>query len=135
MERNQKQLPDSVTHYAQLKNNDFIGHWDIPEGKTLKVTITDVLLEELRNPATNRKEWKTTMGMKGATKRMVLNSTNMALIAGWHGSNPKKWPGKDIELVRAITNLKGEQVECIRVVGNKKKKVQDQSAAAQAAAE
>lgn len=135
MERNQKQLPDSITHYAQLKNSDYIGHWDIPEGSVLKVTIEDIMLEEVRNPATNKKEWKTTMGMKGAKKRMILNNTNMALIASWHGDNPKKWIGKEITLTRTITKLKGETVECIRVIGNAKKKVQDQSSAAQAAAE
>lgn len=135
MDRLRKLLPDSVTHWAQLRASDFLGHWDVPEGKTLKMTVQSVQLEECINPATKKKEWKTTMAFSNQKKHMVLNSTNMKAIASWYGDNPRGWYGKEVELSRAFTNLRGETVECLRIVPNDKKGVQDRSKAAQKAAE
>lgn len=136
MDRNIKPIPDNVTHWAQLKDSEYLGHWDLPEGgKQVKVTIDQFKLEEVINPANKKKEWKSVISFRGAKKRMILNTTNMKAIASWHGSNPRDWFGKDILIFRTTTKLKKEEVECIRVVQNNKKAVEDRSAAAAQAAE
>lgn len=128
-----KEIPANVTHYAQLKNSEYLGHWDIPEDKKIKVTLEHLSLEEVVNPASKKKEWKNVFTLKGTEKRFILNATNMKSIASWYGNDPHKWDGKEIELVRALTSLKGETVECIRVTSNDKKRVKDISSAAEAA--
>jgi len=130
-----KALPDNIDHWAQLKNSEYLGHWDIPEGKTQKVTIESVGLEEVMSPGSFKKEWKTVAAFRGAKKRLILNVTNMKAIASWHGSNPKGWIGKEVELFRTITNLKGEPVECLRIKEDKQAKVRNNSAAAAQALE
>lgn len=134
-ENRKKPLPEDVDHYAQLKDSEFLGHWDIPVGKTFKLTIESIGLEEATHPTTFKKEWKTVASFKGAKKRLILNVTNMKAIASWHGSNPKKWPGKEVELYRTTTKLKGEEVECVRIKEDKQAKVKNSSAQAQQALE
>lgn len=130
-----KPLPDNVDHYAQLKDSEYLGHWDVPVGKTLKVTIESVELEEVMSPGSFKKDWKTVAAFKGAKKRLILNVTNMKAIASWHGSNPKKWNGKEVELFRTITKLKGDEVECLRIKEDKQAKVRNNSAQASQALE
>lgn len=134
--RKTKPLPENVHHYAQLKNSEYLGSWDIPEGKSVKLTIKDIRLEEVNNPgARGKPEWKTVLLFEKTEKRMVLNVTNSKSIASWHGNDPQGWKTKPIELIRGTTSLKGETVECIRVVANDKKAVATRSSAAAQAAE
>jgi hypothetical protein len=129
-ENKTKPLPDNVDHWAQLKNSEFLGHWDIPVGKDFKVVIDLVNMEELTHPSTFKKEWKSVMSFKNGKKRLVLNTTNMRAVASWHGNNPKTWGGKTITLFRALTKLKGEEVECVRVRPDPQAKVRNASSAA-----
>lgn len=136
MEREIKKLPDNITHYAQLKNSDYIGAWDLPEdGSAVKVTIEILELENVYNMGSRKKEWVNVIKMKGRKKAFIVNKTNLASIASWHGNNPKGWAGKEIDLIRTTTSLKGDTVECIRVVKNDRKKVKDASNQAAAAAQ
>jgi hypothetical protein len=135
-ENKKKPLPDNVDHWAQLKDSPYLGHWDIPVGKTWKVVIEAVDLEECTHPTTFKKEWKTVCAFKGAKKKLILNTTNMRAIASWHTNNPKTWAGKEVELFRTWTKLKGEDVECLRIVEDKQAKVRNASKnAAQALAQ
>lgn len=123
-----KDLPATVTHYAQLKDGEYLGHWNLPEdGSKIKATIDKVNLENVMNPASYKKEWKSVMSFVGGKKRLILNATNLKAIASWHGNDPHKWNGKEIHMFRTLTNLKGETVECIRIQANDKKRVADRS--------
>ena len=120
-ERNVRPLGDKVTHFKQLKDGEYLGAWDLPEdGSTIKVTISLVQQEELFNTGSNKKEWKPVVRFKNAKKAVVLNQTNMDAIASHHGTNPQKWGGKEIELYRAMTKVKGTPTECIRVKAKSK---------------
>ncbi len=115
-ERKTRPLGEKVTHYKQLKDGEYLGAWDLPEdGSTIKVTVALVQQEELFNTGSNKKEWKNVVRFKNAKKAVVLNATNMDAIASHHGNNPKNWIGKDIELYRANTKVRGLPTECIRV--------------------
>ena len=119
-ERKTRPLGRKVTHYKQLKDGEYIGHWSIEPGQVLKVTIEVVQQEEVYNTGSNKKEWKNVARFKGAQKGMILNSTNMDAIASHHGNNPQKWVGKEIELIRASTKVRGVPTECIRVKAKSK---------------
>lgn len=108
-------LPDSIEHWKQLKDNDYIGHWDLPKGQEAPVTIESVVHEEVYNPASNEKEIKPVISFKNKKKRMILNTTNMEAIASIHGVDPKTWPGKQITLFRGTTKVRGKPTECVRV--------------------
>lgn len=121
MDTKQIPLPDDLEHWKQLKESEYIGHWDLPQGKNLRVKIKSVHLEDVTNVANFQKERKVVASFQNAKKRLILNATNQEAIASWHGNNPKTWVGKEIELTRSTTRLKGEVVECIRVKPNDKR--------------
>lgn len=115
-ENERKPIETTINNFHQLKNSEYIGHWDLPEdGSSVKVTLKEVAYENPFNPATNKREKKTTVSFEKRFKRLILNATNMKNIASHHGPNPQKWPGKEVELFRTTTKVKGETVECVRV--------------------
>lgn len=119
-ERKTRPLPDNVAHWKQLKQADLLGAWDLQDEKPVKVQIDSVQQEELFNTGNNKKEWKTVARFKGTKKGLVLNATNMDAIASLHGNNPKDWLGKEVELIKSMTKLRGVPTECIRVKGKSK---------------
>lgn len=119
-ERKTRPLPDNISHYKQLKDGAYIGHWSIDKGKSLKVTIESVNQEEVYNTGSKKKEWKTVLHFVKAEKGMILNDTNADAISSHYGNNPKEWPGKVIELERKETRLGKETVEAIRVKAKSK---------------
>ena len=108
-------LAESIRHWRQLSDSNYIGAWDLPENKAVSVTIQSVQQEEVMNPASKQKEVKTVVRFKGKSKGLILNKTNAEAIASHHGDNPHTWSGKDIELFATTTKCKGEVVDCIRV--------------------
>ena len=38
------------THWLQSPNKNYLGHWDLPEGKDLILTIESAQWEEVKNP-------------------------------------------------------------------------------------
>jgi len=128
MENNRKPIDPNIVHYAQLRNGDYLGHWDLDPGKDYKVTIASLSTEEVYNQTKNKKEVVTTAEFKSGKKRMILNATNRKNIASLHGDNPHKWIGKEITIYRTETRVMGKTEECIRVRG-KSKSSQAQEAA------
>jgi hypothetical protein len=134
-QRNIQPLPANIVHIGQMKNSEYLGSWDLPGDKRVKLTIKGVQLEEINIPNSSRKEEKWCLTFEKTPKRMVLNATNRKNISSWHGVDPHGWPGKEIELHRDITNLKGEQVECIRVTPNVKGNISSRARSASASIE
>lgn len=134
--REVKKIADNITHWKQLRNSEFVGSWDLPaDGKAVKVTISELNLENVAIPPSFKKEWTHVLSFKDKPKRMFLKPTNMAAIASWHGDDPKGWIGKEISIFRTTTKMNGETVECIRVPKNAKRVIQDKSNAATEAAQ
>lgn len=130
-----KPIPDSITHFGQLKNSDFLASYDLPEDKAVKVTIESLRFEEVTNPENFKKEFKDVIVMKNKVKRLILNVSKRKAIASWHGPDPHGWIGKEISLVRGRTKMKGKPVDCINVVADDKAETRDRSAAAESAAQ
>lgn len=104
----------SKTHWKQLINPDYLGAYSLDEGKDLNVTIESVS-KEVVTGAGGKKDECSVARIKGQ-KPFILNSTNSKTIARLCNSPYiEDWANLTITLFVSTTNLKGEQVECLRV--------------------
>ena len=104
------------TDYRSLYGKDYVGSWDIPDGKDITVTIASVAGGELTGVG-GRKSKKPLLTLKGTVKKLALNATNGKTIATMYGKDIEGWVGKRISLYKSTTrdpNGDGE-TECIRV--------------------
>jgi hypothetical protein len=126
-------IADNITDWMQLKDSEYMGHWDLPDtGAPVKVVIESIHQEEVTNPKNFKKEIKTVVAFKGAKKRLILNVENMKAIQSWHGKNWRDAIGKPVELFRTTTYLKTtkEDVECVRIKVNGQAKIKAKSSQA-----
>lgn len=103
-----------MTDYRSMYDSDYIGHWDLPQGKDVVVTIERVEARELRVVGKETKK-KPVVFFKGKDKGMVVVKTNGKAIAGMYGTETAAWVGKQISLYRTTTQMGRDTVECIRV--------------------
>lgn len=80
------------------------------EGNTT-VTIDRVTMEDVGMD----KEELPVLFFSDYPKGLVLNKTNTKKIASIHGTDTELWAGKHIDMVRATTAYKGDEVDCIRI--------------------
>ena len=104
---------ETKTHWKKLINPDYIGAYSL-DGKDLTVTIEKVI-RELVTGTGGKKEECTVAYLKGL-KPFILNITNSKMIAKILGTPfIEEWTNKKITIYPALTKLKGEDVECLRV--------------------
>ena len=105
-----------VTDWRSMYDRDYIGSWDLKEGKDTVVTITKVIGGNLVGEG-GRKSRKPVIFMRGTEKGFCVNKTNGKAIASLYGNVVEQWVGKRIALYRSTTrNPNGEgEVDCIRV--------------------
>jgi hypothetical protein len=94
-------------HVDALYPSRFLKAVDL-NGKPTRVTIEGVTQEELTGQP------KVIISFTNA-KSLVLNKTNARVISRLHGPETAAWSGKDIVLVPAMVDFKGESVPGIRV--------------------
>lgn len=86
-----------------------------------KFKAVEVEISEVHEPGTIKKADggtvdKPALSFKGATKKLVLCKTNVALIKFAVGdASPEKWVGKKIKLVVRLVDAFGSKVTAIRV--------------------
>lgn len=86
--------------YQKTLDKTYLGHWDVPEGGDLVVTIDHFEKNEIPNP-NGAKETKHICYFKDS-KPMVVNKTNLKSIAAVFGSDKfEDWEGKQIALYAA----------------------------------
>lgn len=106
-----------MTHFRELfseaKEEKYLCAYML-KGNDTTVEIETVGVEEVVGDG-GRKENLPVLHFKGAKKGMVLNKTNAKQIAKLHGKDTDGWVGKKITLFPTETQLKGEDVECIRI--------------------
>ena len=81
-------------------------------GQAVTATIAHLMSEKMDDGVA-----KPVMSFVGAKKTLILNITNAKTIAKLYGDNTEGWIGKQIEIFPALTEFKGETVDCIRVRG------------------
>lgn len=94
-------------------DSEYLGAWDIPEGKDATVTIVKVAAEVLKNAKGSDK--KPCCSLAETDKRLVLNKTNCRAIAALYGNDTAAWVGKRVALYRTTVQVGPEVKECIRV--------------------
>ena len=103
------------THWKKLTNPDYIGAYEIPNGKDLTVTIEKVVREQITGTG-GKKEECTVAYLKGH-KPFILNNTNCKSIQKIYKTPYiEEWAGKSITLyVTSIRAFGEDNVECLRV--------------------
>jgi hypothetical protein len=107
------------THWLKSPNKNYLGHWDIPNGDDVVLTIKGASYEEVKNPITREKsscrvirfdenhEW---------VKPFICNQTNAMMIIKTTGCKfMEDTIGKKIKLGVSKTKVKGDEIDCIRV--------------------
>lgn len=107
------------THYKKLMNPNYLGSWDVPEGKTLQVKIARVDKELVTNPETHEKEECVVATLDGY-KPMILNVTNCKTIKKiFQSPYIEDWKDKTIEIRVEKVRAFGEIWDALRVVPQK----------------
>jgi hypothetical protein len=104
------------TDYRAMYGKDYVGAWDIPDGKDVTLTITAVKGGELTSIG-GRKSKKPLLSFKGTEKKLALNATNGKTIASMYGKFVEEWVGKKIAIYKSTTRSpEGDgEVDCVRV--------------------
>lgn len=105
------------THWLQTPNKNYLGHWDLPNGRDLVLTIKSAQWEEVKNPIINVSEAKRVVRFQEPDiKPFICNETNAQSIL--RSTNMKYMEdsiGLKIKLCLAQVRLKGESVDCLRI--------------------
>lgn len=105
-----------MTDFRTMFDRDYIGHFDLPEGKDLTVTIKNVVAGEL-TAVGGRKSKKPIVHFRENYKPLIANKTNCKTIATLYGNAVEQWKGKRITLCISTTRDPngGGECECIRI--------------------
>lgn len=119
------------THWLQSPNKNYLGHWDLPNGEDVILTIASAQYEEVKNPIINKSECKRVVRFKESyqwLKPFICNEVNAQSI---YKSTDQKFMedcvGKKIKIGIGSTTVKREEVECLRVRPVKQSLLQDKT--------
>lgn len=104
------------TDFRSLYDREYIGHFDLPEGADMDLTIKKVAGGEL-TAIGGRKSKKPIVHFMEDVKPLICNKTNGKTIANLYGNMVEGWTGKRITLCVSTTRSPdgGGDVQCIRV--------------------
>lgn len=107
------------THWLQNPNKNYLGHWDLPNGEDVVLTIESAEWEEVKNPITRSSEAKRVVRFKETfewLKPFICNEVNAQSILKSTGEKfMEESKGKKIKISVGQTKIKGEEVDCLRV--------------------
>lgn len=106
------------THWLSNPNKNYLGHWDLPNGEDLTLTIKSAAWEEVKNPILNTKEAKRVIRFNENFKPMICNQTNAKSIMKVTNLNfMEDAVGSAITLFidTTIDKKTKERIDCIRV--------------------
>jgi len=109
---------ENKTHWLQNPNKNYLGHWDLPNGEDLILTIESAKWEEVKNPIINVSEAKRVIRFKEKVKPLICNQTNAQSILKATGTKfMEDSEGEKIQLfVTSIRDNKTkEEIDCIRI--------------------
>lgn len=113
-----KEIVKQKTHWLQNPNKNYIGHWDLPGGADLTLTISSAKWEEVKNPVINTVEAKRVVRFKEDVKPLICNQTNAQSILNATGVKfMEDSGGCKITLFVGSTkdNRTRQQVDCVRI--------------------
>lgn len=105
----------SKTHFKKLQNPDFLGSYALEDGKDIVLTI-DCVRQEKVTGSDGKSEELPVCHWKESQKPMILNSTNLKMIAKVLGSPYiEDWSGKKIQIGSERVKAFGDVVDALRV--------------------
>src|SRR5690348_15471480 len=102
-------MPD----YRLMYDSDYLFAFHL-QGRECTVEIESVKGGELTGEG-GRKAKKPVLRFKGKDKPFAVNKTNGKIIATLYGADASAWVGKRITIYPTMTEMNGDQIECIRV--------------------
>lgn len=103
------------THWKKLTNPNYLGAYSIEDGKDLILTIKNVREEKVIG-ADGKKDDCVVCYFYENVKPMILNSTNMKMIAKLYKTNfIEDWIGKKIQVGVEQVRAFGDIVDALRV--------------------
>lgn len=107
------------THWLQNPNKNYLGHWDLPSGQDVILTIKSAAWEEVKNPITRTSEAKRVIRFEENyewVKPFICNEVNAQSILKSTGQKfMEDCGGYRIKLGVGRTKVKGEEIDCLRV--------------------
>lgn len=117
-------MTNEKTHWLQNPNKNYLGHWDLPNGDPVVLTIKSAKWEEVKNPITRTSEAKRVVRFEESfswIKPFICNEINSQAICKSTGQKfMEDAIGYKVKLHVGSTKVKGEEIDCIRVVKNVK---------------
>lgn len=105
----------SKTHFKSLMNPEFLGSYSLEDGKDIVLTIDFIRVEPVTG-SDGKKENLPVCHWKENQKGMILNATNMKMIAKVLGSSyVEDWSGRQIQIGIEKVRAFGDLVEALRV--------------------
>lgn len=110
---------ETKTHWLQSPNKNYLGHWDLPVGEDLILTIKSAKWEEVTNPIINKKEAKRVVRFEEPNvKPWICNQGNAQSIIKSTGiKHMEDSVGSKIALFIGLhkDSISKETIDCIRV--------------------
>jgi len=104
------------THWLQNPNKNYLGHWDLPEGRDIVLTIESAQWEEVKNPIINTSEAKRVIRFVEKVKPFICNETNsQSILRSTNTNYMEDCKGMKIKLFLSQVKVKGQSVDCLRV--------------------
>ncbi len=104
------------THWLQNPNKNYLGHWDLPEGRDIILTIKSAQWEEVKNPIINTSEAKRVIRFEEKVKPFICNETNsQSILRSTNTNYMEDCTGMKIKLFLSQVKVKGQSVDCLRV--------------------
>ena len=106
------------THWLQSPNKNYLGHWDLPSGNDIVVTIKSASWEEVKNPITGKSKAERVIRFEEPIKPMICNQTNAQSILNAIGVKfMEDSAGKKIQLFvdSLVDKRTKDEIDCIRV--------------------
>ena len=105
------------THWLANANKNYLGHWDLPNGKDVVLTIESAQWEEVKNPIINVSEAKRVIRFKEKDyKPFICNETNaQSILRSTKVNYMEDCGGKKIQLTVGQTKVMGQLVDCLRI--------------------
>lgn len=100
--------------------NALLSRWitaaDLPQGKTLRLTMRRVTVEEVYSQKAKGLVKKPVLWFLEARKGLIINRTNADAISAMYGPEVDNWPGQPVGVQQDTTRVGNKTVPCVRIV-------------------
>lgn len=108
-------MSEQLTHWKKLRNPDYLGSWDLPNGQDIVLTIKSVATKMVHDGNGGQSECMV-MAFAERVKPMIVNATNAKTIQKLTKTPfVEQWAGKQIQIGISKVKAFGEVHDALRV--------------------